>query len=145
MVIYNLFRITQKILFGCAKKKRKTLSLTLALCLVFSLFSWCGILSVAEEIIPPDNNEIIQTAEPDEEAIPYLRLYEDETDLSEVAYLNTDGTVTKTFYPYPVKYTDKDGNVKDISLDIEETKDGYATKENSVITEFGNELSDGIV
>ena len=96
------------------------------MCLVFSLFTWCGLTLTAEDIKPPDNNEVIQTTEPGEEAIPYLRLYEDETDLSEVAYLNTDGTVTKTFYPYPVKYTDKDGNVKDISLDIKETKDGYA-------------------
>ena len=69
--------------------KRKTLSLALALCLVFSLFSWCGILSVAEEIIQPDNNEIIQTAELEEDPIPYFRLYEEETDLSEVAYIIT--------------------------------------------------------
>ena len=66
--------------------KRKTLSLTLALCLVFSLFTWCGLTSTAEDIKPPDNNKVVQTNEPGEEAIPYLRLYEEEPDWFTVAY-----------------------------------------------------------
>ena len=64
MVIYNLFRITQKILFEGAKKKRKTLSLILALCLVFSLFTWCGLVSTADDLAPPGSESSIDR-EPD--------------------------------------------------------------------------------
>ncbi len=50
----------------------------MALCLVFSLFTWCGLTSTAEDIKPPDNNEVVQATEPGEEAVPYLRLYEED-------------------------------------------------------------------
>ncbi len=47
-----------------SKKKHKTLSLTLALCLVFSLFTWCGLVSTAEYLAPPGSESSIDR-EPD--------------------------------------------------------------------------------
>ena len=44
--------------------KRKTLSLTIALCLVFSLFTWCGLTSTAEDFAPPGSESSIDR-EPD--------------------------------------------------------------------------------
>lgn len=48
-------------------------------------------------------------------------------------------------YSHPVKYTDKDGNIKDITLDIQSrTGGGFETKDNRIKTTFGKKLSDGI-
>ena len=74
------------------------------------------------------------------------RLYADEgTDLNTVVFLNIDGTKTRYTFDYPVKYVDADGSIKDISLQIADTEEGYQTAENAVITTFSENISDGII
>lgn len=74
------------------------------------------------------------------------RLYADEgTDLNTVVFLNIDGTKTRYTFDYPVKYVDADGSIKDISLQIADTEEGYQTTENAVITTFSENISDGII
>ena len=52
---------------------------------------------------------------------------------------------TMRVYSHPVKYTDKDGNTKDITLDIQSrVGGGFETKDNSIKTTFGAKLSEGI-
>ena len=52
---------------------------------------------------------------------------------------------TMRVYSHPVKYTDKDGNTKDITLDIQSRAGGgFETKDNSIKTTFGAKLSEGI-
>lgn len=75
------------------------------------------------------------------------RLYDDEgNDLNKVVFLNSDGTKTAYFFAYPVKYTDNNGDIKDISLNIESGENGaYRSTQTASITTFSKKMSDGIV
>lgn len=66
------------------------------------------------------------------------RLYDDEgEDLNKVVFLNSDGTKTAYFFAYDVKYTDNNGDIKDISLNIESGEDGaYRSTQTASITTF---------
>ena len=60
-------------------------------------------------------------------------------------FKNQDGTRTMKLFDYPVKYQDQNGDLKDISTDIQALSDGtFRTKENAVITTFSKQLSNGI-
>ncbi len=75
------------------------------------------------------------------------RLYDEEDDLQSLVFGNSDGSETKYLYEYPVKYEDEEGEIKDISMDIEasDKNDGsYVTQDNSIITTFGEDISKGI-
>lgn len=75
------------------------------------------------------------------------RLYDAEgEDLNKVVFLNSDGTKTAYFFAYDVKYTDDNGDIQDISLNIESREDGaYRSTQTASITTFSKKLSDGIV
>lgn len=75
------------------------------------------------------------------------RLYDAEgEDLNKVVFLNSDGTKTAYFFAYPVKYTDDNGDIKDILLNIESKADGaYRSTQTPSTTTFSKKLSDGIV
>lgn len=73
------------------------------------------------------------------------RVYEEEKDLNTFVFQNEDGTSTMRMYSHPVKYTDENNEIKDISLDIKENPDGsFSTAEHEIITTFEKDLSDGI-
>lgn len=73
------------------------------------------------------------------------RVYEEENDLNTFVFKNEDGTNTMRIYSHPVKYTDENGEIQDISLDIKKNIDGsFSTADNEIITTFEKVLSDGI-
>lgn len=73
------------------------------------------------------------------------RVYADENDLNTFVFKNSNGTNTMRIYSHPVKYTDENNKVKDISLDIKENADGsFSTAEHEIVTTFEKNLSDGI-
>lgn len=73
------------------------------------------------------------------------RILEEEDEYS-IVFSNQDGSNTKYLFSYPVKYTDEDNKLKDITLDIvyDKSKGSYITKNNDIKTTFGKELTDGI-
>ncbi len=76
------------------------------------------------------------------------RLYSEEKDLNTVVFANYDGTKTAYYYNYPVKYTDVDGSIKDISLEIEphtELIGAYVSADNKIQTVFPAKMTDGIM
>lgn len=73
------------------------------------------------------------------------RLKADEKDLFTFVFKNKDGSKTLRSFEHPVKYVNKEGKVKDISLKIKKNKDGsMSSDEHFVEVSFGNELSQGI-
>lgn len=72
------------------------------------------------------------------------RMLEAEGDLSTVCMANTDGTVSMYFFPYPVKYVDENGQVKDKSNALTtHVRDGYAfiNAENDIRTSFPDNVN----
>ncbi len=150
--------------------KRKALSLAMALCLVFSLFSWCCQISATEEKDTTRNytvKDIISGAAAVDEvygtleakSVPEIvgyeravaknhikRLYDDEKDnLNKIVFLNADGSTTEYLFAYPVKYL-ADGKIQDITLDISknELSESFESSANSSKTVFPYNLADGI-
>ena len=75
------------------------------------------------------------------------RLYnEEDDDLNRIVFLNADSTKTVYLFDYPVKYFDKSGNIKDISLDIADSDipGQFETESGSSVTTFSKNVSDGI-
>lgn len=75
------------------------------------------------------------------------RLYDEEPDLNTVMFKNADGSKTAYYYNYPVKYTDENGKVKDITLDIvSSTKaaGAFESKDTFAKSMFSQKLTDGI-
>ena len=75
------------------------------------------------------------------------RLYEEEGDnLNRVVFLNADGTQTAYIFDFPVKYTDENGAIKDITLDIVDsnTLGQFETASGSSVTTFSRNATDGI-
>ncbi len=73
------------------------------------------------------------------------RLEEAEDDIYTFVFLNEDGTRTKRLYSHPVKYTDENGSVRDITTDIKVLENGaFQTKDNAILTTFAKHLTDGI-
>lgn len=82
----------------------------------------------------------------DEEASDYLgRLKENEKDLYTLIFVNNDGTNTMRVFGHPVKYLEKDGSVKDISLSLKKESNGsFVSAEHMVNITFNPCLNDGI-
>ncbi len=96
---------------------------------------------VSEDFVLPD---IINPKEAEELGIK-SRAYDKESNLYTFVFDNNDGTSTMKVFNHPVKYYDENGDIKDISLRLTETKNGsYKTADNSIITTFPQKLSDGI-
>ena len=139
------------------KNINKSLSLVLVFVLMLSVFPFNTVYAVTgnTENIQTQQEATKQTEEfalPDivteEEAVErgYIgRSKTEEKDNYTFVFKNSDNTRTMRVYSHPVKYTDKDGNIKDITLDIQARDGGgFETKDNSIKTTFGNKLSDGI-
>ncbi len=133
------------------KRNIKFLSLFLAVLLAFSVFPF----STAYAVEGTETVDTRQTEEfalpdivPEEEAVErgYIgRVKEEEKDNFTFVFKDSENMRTMRVYSHPVKYTDKDGNTKDITLDIQSRPGGgFETKDNSIKTTFGAKLSDGI-
>lgn len=73
------------------------------------------------------------------------RLYELENDLYSFVFLNADGNSTLRVFDHPVKFSDKKGEIKDISLNISRREDGSLGSEAHMIdASFGASLSLGV-
>lgn len=93
------------------------------------------------ELLPEDKPEMVS-----EEAIVEKghvnRLKEQEEDLNSVVFQNRDGTKTVYCYNDPVKYKDKDGNIKDKSNKLSLTAKGdYTNAENDINAYFPKKLN----
>lgn len=132
-------------------KKFKLLSIFLAFVLVVSVFPFNVVYAV-------EGTEISDTQKTEEFALPDIvteeeavergyigRVKEEEKDNYTFIFKDSENMRTMRVYSHPVKYTDKDGNTKDITLDIQSRPGGgFETKDNSIKTTFGAKLSDGI-
>lgn len=134
------------------KNINKSLSLVLVFVLLLSVFPFNVVYAVeentastqtqkTEEFVLPD---IVPEAEAAERG--YIgRSKTEEKDNYTFVFKNSDNTRTMRVYSHPVKYTDDNGNIKDITLDIQSRAGGgFETKDNSIKTTFGAKLSDGI-
>lgn len=73
------------------------------------------------------------------------RLYDEEKSLNTAVFKNEDGSKTMYSFGHPIKYKDKEGNIKDISLNLESNgKGAYISEESDVIATFSETLSEGI-
>ncbi len=75
------------------------------------------------------------------------RLYEEESDLNTVIFLNADGTETLYLFNYPVKYLDESGEVRDIKLTVQgdvASFGDFVSGQNKTQTRFSGKLTDGI-
>ena len=98
--------------------------------------------------------EELETAELAEEDIPEIvtqeaieanghvnRLWEQEEDLNSIIFQNRDGKKTMYYFAEPVKYKDKDGNIKDKKNKLSETAEGgFTNVENDINSYFPKKL-----
>ncbi len=150
--------------------KKQSISITaiiLTVCILFSAMP-LNIYALSEEKELSDLDKLragMVTAEEiygklDESSVPEIvgydyavskshvrRLHEEEGEkLNELVFLNADGSKTLYVYDYPVKYVDKAGAIKDITLDIasSDAEGEFQTLAGSSITTFSRNASDGI-
>ncbi len=133
------------------KKIFMFLSVMLILCISFvpllgtvsaSAFSYSAPEDVsAQKFIAPD---IVEEAEATLRG--YVgRVKEAEKDLSTFVFRNSDGSNTMRIYSHPVKYVDKAGKIRDISLKVKSNRNGsFVSADHEIQTTFGKFLSDGI-
>lgn len=133
------------------KRNIKILSLLMAVLLAFSVFPFSTAYAVeGTETVETQKTEEFALPDivPEEEAIErgYIgRVKEEEKDNYTFVFKDSENMRTMRVYSHPVKYTDKDGNTKDITLDIQSRPGGgFETKDNSIKTTFGAKLSEGI-
>lgn len=87
-----------------------------------------------------DFSDIVNDKTIEEHGLLERRKEDEEKSLNTLAYLKEDGQNVAFVYPYDVKYTDKNGNIKDKSREI--VKDGlftntsYKTRDNDIISYF---------
>ena len=92
------------------------------------------------KLLPEDTPEIV-SQDSIEENGHVNRLWEQEEDLNTVVFQNRDGTKTAYHYSDPVKYTDKNGKVKDKKNKLSETTNGeYTNAENDINAYFPKKL-----
>ena len=92
------------------------------------------------ELSPEDTPEIV-SSENIQAKGHVNRLWEQENDLNTIVFQNRDGTKTAYHYSDPVKYTDKDGKVKDKKNKLSETANGeYTNAENDINAYFPKKL-----
>lgn len=138
-------------------KKYKLLALLLAVLLVFSISPF-NIVYAVEENTASVQAQQEQTQKTEEFVLPDIveeteaaergyigRAREEEKDNYTFVFKDSENMRTMRVYSHPVKYTDEDGNIKDITLDIKSrTGGGFETKDNNIKTTFGSRLSEGI-
>lgn len=69
------------------------------------------------------------------------RCKSNEDNLNTLVFKGIDGNMRKYIYQYPVKYKNKDGNIEDIDLTIEKSRDAnnvYISDKNSFTVTYGN-------
>lgn len=92
------------------------------------------------KLLPEDTPEIV-SQESIEENSHVNRLWEQEQDLNTIIFQNRDGTKTAYHYSDPVKYTDKNGKVKDKKNKLSETTNGeYTNAENDINAYFPKKI-----
>ncbi len=92
------------------------------------------------ELAPEDTPEIV-SAEDIESKGHVNRLWEQESDLNTIIFQNRDGSKTAYHYSDPVKYTDKDGKIKDKKNKLSETSNGdYTNAENDINAYFPKKI-----
>ncbi len=129
-------------------KKERVFSVFLALLLGLLLFakdgsSFPNLLesSAAEPLTFP---EVISEEEQVQNCY-VARLNALEEDLNTLVFANADGNYVMRLFQHPVKYLDSNGEVQDITLEIEEAGNGsFQTADNSIVTTFSRRLEDGI-
>lgn len=134
----------------------KLTSVILLICMTFSMFSVYNLSWFADETVKQSTNgssllsasrlpDVISQDEVIENGY-IARLKEDEKGhLNRLVFQNADGKKTLRLFNHPVKYIDKNGDIRDISLEITaKTGGGFKTAANSVVTEFSPKLSGGI-
>lgn len=144
----------------------RVLSLLLVLSMMLSVMPSASAVTTEQEM-PALSEEPLasaQVTEPlvlDEQSVPavvgletaqerghVLRMHEEEQGaLNKLIFLNEDGSRTMYLYDHPVKYVDKNGTVKDISLEIADTGDAaqpFRTASGAAVTTFSANLSGGI-
>ncbi|MBQ3599170.1 MAG: DNRLRE domain-containing protein [Clostridia bacterium] len=133
---------------------KKVLSVLLILMMLFPAVS---VLSL-DTVYADQGTKTVDTQSPEEFTLPDIvpeeeavergyigRVKEEEKDNYTFVFKDSENMRTMRVYSHPVKYTDKDGNTKDITLDIQfRPGGGFETKDNSIKTTFGAKLSDGI-
>ena len=72
------------------------------------------------------------------------RLYSEEKEMNSAVFLNEDGTKSLYVFTEDVKYTDKDGNVRDKSNRLSKIEGGFTNKSNDVNVFYPDQLSGGI-
>ncbi|MCD8056545.1 MAG: hypothetical protein LUE25_07575 [Clostridiales bacterium] len=132
------------------KHSKRSLSLILVFSTLISLFS----LSLSStEVYDAEEGSISEVFSlPDiveiDEAVEHGyvgRIKEDENNLYTFVFQNSDGTNTMRIYSHPVKYVDSDGEIKDISLEIEKSEGGeYITANHEITTTFGKSIDNGV-
>lgn len=154
----------------------RIVSLLLMLILVFNLFAFVGpsAVSAVPELQTASSDALTledliaghATAEDiygvlDQSTVPDIigyeeakinnhvqRLYEDEGDsLNTVIFLNADATQTMYVFDFPVKYVDKNGTIRDVSLEIADKRTGgskYQSEASPALTTFSAQFSDGV-
>ena len=92
------------------------------------------------KLLPEDTPEIV-SQDSIEENGHVNRLWEQEQDLNTIIFQNQDGTKTAYHYSDPVKYTDKNGKVKDKKNKLSETTNGeYTNAENDINAYFPKKI-----
>ena len=81
----------------------------------------------------------------DKQAKHSKRLYEEEKSLYTAVFENVDGSKTMYSFGHPIKYKDKNGEIKDISLNLKcNSKGDYVSESSDVMVTFPENLREGI-
>lgn len=130
-------------------KRSKLLSLILTICLVLSMLSGFAPVNAVNEAGANCDSvlelpDIIDSAEAEEH--DYIdRVQAEENDLYTFVFANGNGTNTMRVFSHPVKYVDKNGTIRDISLDIKAKRGGgFVSAAHEIITTFQRKLTEGI-
>ncbi len=133
------------------KKLHRTLPSLLVISMLCATFTSAVTVNAVEENKPEAEEKTVFelpdiVSEGEAKKYGYVgRVYEDEPNLNTFVFENSDGTNTMRVYSHPVKYYDKDGKIKDISLKLEKTENGgFIAPDNDVVTIYEQKLSDGI-
>ncbi|MDL2287425.1 RICIN domain-containing protein [Eubacteriales bacterium OttesenSCG-928-G02] len=135
---------------------KRTLSLTLAFLLIFtfSIISMAADSAVKDTDLSDkaaDRKTLLRESIP--QALSYIdientkhieRLYEQETDLSTVKFLNDDGTVAVYYFNEPVKYIDESGKTKDKNISLADKTDSFKVLESNVKLSLPKTLNSGV-
>lgn len=132
-------------------KELRLTAIMLLVCMMFSAFSCYDFTVIADESKQEVENqeldmpEIIEPVEVIENKYVGRLRDEEKGNLHKLVFKNEDGSKTMRVFNHPVKYIDKNGVTRDITLDIEaKTGGGFKTAANSIQTVFGKNISEGI-